>query len=838
MSLLRNQSYFYNNENSRVFSMSKTLLIIIIYRFINVYRESIPSFENNSFTVISKSPLFRICFILGTFLLLVEPVLGYSQETGTLTPQSSITLGLNNTFQPTITSLNVSAVPVYVADPYAKVNTSGLIAWYRFDENLGTSIIDSSGLGHNSTATKEIGWTNLKYNSACSFNGVNSSISLPNNGMTCNNTMSFACWFNTTTNSTSKSQQVFISQTSGTLNRNYEIYLNGPTPTFLIGSGSDASRISFNNYNVQANHSYFIAYSVNSYSCTMWIYDGKEWYSSTGTFDYVLKKTSSSGFSIGYLSGTSTAWNGSLDNMLIWNRAINQSEVYSLVYDTSVGINAKTNSNNTYSSEIPANGSTVNVPYYSNDLPISSLEFFVPSTTRIKGISVYDYLSSLSPLNVTTNIDYNEFSSILKKDVNNTYLMNFTYSTVADHSTGVSINAPINDSNVIDAKWLGPISYTTNDSREMVTYNTVNHSMEIQTGPLTSGQTVTYKVSMAYQNDDTVNNASTINYEGFPLVTENDANNTYFMNVSYTDITNHPTGVYINTIVNDSNVISAGWLGAVNYTTTNSGGIVTYNAANHTIRIKTGSITSGQTVVYNVSMPYGYGDTVDNTGKRIIRWQGLNWTCKNVQGADPGSNNFSDSSDNIWVDDQQRLHLTIKKDSGDWNCTEIRCQNNYTFGKFTWKIDPASPVFNLSQESAWIGFFSYRDDNNETDIEISRWQVQGNHLILYTLQPYWIPGNSQGHLPAVTNSQGSTTTEDNYDGSGMTVSMDREPTYVDFTALDNNGNVIAYEHFTNSAVIDQGPEQLMMNFYLRSIPTSGPDVEIILDSLRVDATPV
>lgn len=90
----------------------------------------------------------------------------------------------------------------------------------------------------------------------------------------------------------------------------------------------------------------------------------------------------------------------------------------------------------------------------------------------------------------------------------------------------------------------------------------------------------------------------------------------------------------------------------------------------------------------------------------------------------------------------------------------------------------------------------------------------------------------------MTNSQGSTTDENGYDGSGMTISMDREPTYVDFTALDNSGNVIAYEHFTNSAMIDKGPEQLMMNFYLRSIPTSGPDVEIILDSVRVNATSV
>jgi hypothetical protein len=184
------------------------------------------------------------------------------------------------------------------------------------------------------------------------------------------------------------------------------------------------------------------------------------------------------------------------------------------------------------------------------------------------------------------------------------------------------------------------------------------------------------------------------------------------------------------------------------------------------------------------------------------------------------------------------LHLTIKKDNGRWDCTQLACQNDYRFGKFTWKIDNASSVFNFSQSAAWLGLFSYRDDNNETDVEISRWKGQGNHLILYTEQPYWIPGNSIGYLPSITNSNGSTTDQNGYDGSGITVSIDREPNYIDYTTLDRNGKVIAYEHFTNSSSIDKGAEKLYMNFYLRSIPTSGPDVECIIDSLKIDATPV
>jgi Concanavalin A-like lectin/glucanases superfamily len=675
-------------------------------------------------------PYFILCilFLQSIFVLVCN------QQVGTLIPQSSTTLSFNNTFPTTINNLNVSAVPTYTADPYLKVNTAGLIAWYRFDENSGNNVFDSSGLRHDSKATNKISWKTLKYNSACYFNGVNSSITLPSNEMTCNNTMSFACWFNTANVSPSKSHQVLISQTSGAVNRNYDIYLNGPTPTILIGSGSDASKISFSGYSVKANQNYFIAFAVNNRSCTMWIYDGKKWYNSKGTLDYVLNKTSSSDFSIGYLEGASTAWAGALDNMLIWNREITQAEVYSLAYDTSAGITAKTNSNKTYSSLIPANGDPINVPYNSKDLPISSLNFLIPSTTKINGISVYDYPSSISPLSITLDIEYNEPNeplSILEKAVNDTYYMNATYTSLTDHPKGVSTKILVTDSNVINANWVGSVNWTMSDKKGEITYYVGNHTIGVQTGPLKSGQKVNFSMSMAYRNYYTFANAST----------------------------------------------------------------------------------------------------------HIIKWAGLNWKCKNVHDLGPGTNNFSDSPNNLWVDNQGRLHLTIKMDSGRWDCTQLACENDYRFGKFTWKIDNASSIFNLSQDAAWLGLFSYRDDNNETDVEISRWQGQGNHLVLYTVQPYWIPGNSIGYLPSVTRN-GSTTDQNGYDGSGITVSIDREPNYIDFTTLDRKGRVIAYEHFTNTSVIDKGAEKLYMNFYLRSIPTIGPDVECIIDSLKVEATPV
>ena len=139
-----------------------------------------------------------------------------------------------------------------------------------------------------------------------------------------------------------------------------------------------------------------------------------------------------------------------------------------------------------------------------------------------------------------------------------------------------------------------------------------------------------------------------------------------------------------------------------------------------------------------------------------------------------------------------------------------------------------------SFRAAWLGLFTYRDDNNENDVEISRWQGQGNHLVLYTVQPYGIPGNSIGYLPATTTN-GNTATAAGYNGMGATVSINRQPNYIDFETLDDNNNVIASEHFTNVSAIDQGPEKLMTNLYLRDIPAGGSDVECIIDSVTYQA---
>jgi len=77
---------------------------------------------------------------------------------------------------------------------------SGLVAYYKFDENSGTSVYDSSGNNHTGSfiGTTKPTWQTGKYKSGIGFSGVNDSISLPYQP-NFRNAFSVSVWFKRTT---------------------------------------------------------------------------------------------------------------------------------------------------------------------------------------------------------------------------------------------------------------------------------------------------------------------------------------------------------------------------------------------------------------------------------------------------------------------------------------------------------------------------------------------------------------------------------------------------------------------------------------------------------------
>jgi hypothetical protein len=150
--------------------------------------------------------------------------------------------------------------------------------------------------------------------------------------------------------------------------------------------------------------------------------------------------------------------------------------------------------------------------------------------------------------------------------------------------------------------------------------------------------------------------------------------------------------------------------------------------------------------------------TAATAAARTITFSGHQWTVKTSAGElwGPGPNRFSDSSDNVWVDEQGRLHLKISWRDGAWHCAEVISQAS--FGHGTYRFTVESPLDALDAQAV-LGLFTWNDDkafnHREIDIEFARW---GNPLdptnAQFVVQPY----NTRGNLQRWTLQPGYTTT--------------------------------------------------------------------------------
>jgi Glycosyl hydrolases family 16. len=122
-------------------------------------------------------------------------------------------------------------------------------------------------------------------------------------------------------------------------------------------------------------------------------------------------------------------------------------------------------------------------------------------------------------------------------------------------------------------------------------------------------------------------------------------------------------------------------------------------------------------------------------GQYRIEWKGITWLVKHATNRDeprgPGENIWD--SQNVWVDNQDRLHLKItRQPDGRYLCAELRSENAYQYGTYTWKVD--SDLSGI-QKDVIFGLFQYggTDYINEIDFEFTRWNNASANWCNYTV---------------------------------------------------------------------------------------------------------
>lgn len=202
--------------------------------------------------------------------------------------------------------------------------------------------------------------------------------------------------------------------------------------------------------------------------------------------------------------------------------------------------------------------------------------------------------------------------------------------------------------------------------------------------------------------------------------------------------------------------------------------------------------------------------------KGVMNWKGQNWYLTGGK-ANPGNNYWNVSG--AWIDEQNRMHLTVVNDNGKWECTMLSSQYAYRYGTFTWTV--ASPIYTFDKNSA-VGLCTYLDDYNASNVGISRWGDPNGNQLLYSIEPSKIKGNSKEYL-----------VPSSIEGTNTTYIIEWKPNYIRFTSMQADGTVIADYNNTNISTIPKEPESVIMNLWLVAPPSDGKNIELIISNFTV-----
>jgi hypothetical protein len=133
---------------------------------------------------------------------------------------------------------------------------------------------------------------------------------------------------------------------------------------------------------------------------------------------------------------------------------------------------------------------------------------------------------------------------------------------------------------------------------------------------------------------------------------------------------------------------------------------------------------------------------------RTIQFSGHDWWVKSSDTpVGPGPNWFSDSNDNVRVDESGRLHMKITWNGDYWKCAEIVSKESFGYGtySFTLESDPATLNKNIV-----LGLFTWSDQpeyaHREIDIEFSRWEKPDNNNAQFVIQPWDFTEIGRAHV--------------------------------------------------------------------------------------------
>ena len=190
---------------------------------------------------------------------------------------------------------------------------------------------------------------------------------------------------------------------------------------------------------------------------------------------------------------------------------------------------------------------------------------------------------------------------------------------------------------------------------------------------------------------------------------------------------------------------------------------------------------------------------------QTIEWSGMTWDVKSGTGLGPGPNNWSDSQGSVWVDDQGNLHLIVRQENGIWYSSEIYSQDSLGYGSYEFRIESNTENYD---PNVVAGLFTYLSDDEEIDIELTRFGNANRSNAHFTVQPYHIQGNSI-EFDLGLNGNFST-----HSFNWTAEKIDFESLHGHHTTTPTAGHIINQWTYTGGDIPTASSEKVHINFWL------------------------
>jgi len=208
---------------------------------------------------------------------------------------------------------------------------------------------------------------------------------------------------------------------------------------------------------------------------------------------------------------------------------------------------------------------------------------------------------------------------------------------------------------------------------------------------------------------------------------------------------------------------------------------------------------------------------------RTVDFSGYTWHVKDVSLGGPGPNRWSDSTDSVWVDNDGKLHLKVRKIGSRWYSSEVTMQQSLGHGRYEFMLETNTEAYD---PVIVAGLFTYRNDFEEIDIELTRFSNPNGPTGWYNVQPYYNPGNQE-------------TFDLNFNGAFSTHRFDWTADTIDFRSLHghyteppNSGFIINQWAYAGADIPPDLNEKVHINLWQHQgvDPGNGLEHELIIKS--------